>query len=129
MLGVRTMLHELDPEFFPEGFKITAAKMQDEKVYLKLEFTIAIFDNGESCCEHRYMTTYDDLQSLVGHELRHIKAMATADIRDTSEEHEIVFVEIGTDVGFVTIVNHNEHNGNYGGFGLIVTKEDMPPAQ
>jgi hypothetical protein len=29
---------------------------------------------------------------------------------------------IGTDVGFITLTNHNEHNGYYGGFGLTITE-------
>lgn len=132
MLGVGAMLHALsggserDPEQF-EGFTITSATMRDEKIYLKLETTIAIFDNGQSCCERRYMTTDDDLQSLVGHELRHILPKPGGMIADSGDEHETLFVEIGTNVGSVTIVNHNEHNGYYGGFGLSVVIEDAPP--
>lgn len=134
MLGMGAMLHALsggsenDPERF-EGFTITSAQMVDEKVYLKLETTIAIFDNGQSCCESRYMTTDDDLRSLVGHKLRRIESKPGGELQvvDSYGEHETAFVEIGTDVGFVTIVNHNEHNGYYGGFGLTVTVEEAPP--
>ena len=30
-------------------------------------------------------------------------------------DHEVCFLEVGTDDGFITISNHNEHNGYYGG--------------
>lgn len=134
MLGIGAMLHalsggsEINPEQF-EGFKVTAAKMTDEKLYLTLETTIAVFDNGQSCCESRYMTTDDDIRTLIGHELRRIESKPGGKLQvDASYgEHETAFVEVGTDVGFVTIVNHNEHNGYYGGFGLTVAFEDMPP--
>lgn len=132
MLGMGAMLHALsggsdnDPERF-EGFTITGAKMQNDKLYLDLKTTIAIFDNGQSCCEHRYMTTDDDIKSLVGHELRRIESKPGGMVAEDYSEHETVFVEVGTDVGFVTIVNHNEHNGYYGGFGLTITMEDPPP--
>lgn len=107
------------------GRTITAAALADER--LNLAFSdgarIAIFDNGQSCCESRYVTTDDDVASLVGHKLVRIEAK---DGPETGEEwgetHESCFVEIGTDDGFVTLTNHNEHNGYYGGFGLTIVE-------
>ena len=68
------------------------------------------------------MTTDDDVQSLVGGTLTRIEAKPGPDVDDGGECHETVFVEVGTDRGFITIVNHNEHNGYYGGFGLTITE-------
>jgi hypothetical protein len=128
--GIMVNLHYLcggskhDPkEYF--GNVITNASMTEDKFKLSLSNgkVIYIWDNGQSCCEHRYMSTDDDLSSLVGHTLVRIDAKEGPNIPD-SEEHETVFVEIGTDVGFITIVNHNEHNGYYGGFGLTITEEN-----
>jgi hypothetical protein len=135
MMGVGAILHALsggsdhDPGEFA-GLTIQNARMHNDKLYLTLGTTVAIFDNGQSCCEHRYMTTDDDLQSLIGHELRRIESKPSGIEQANDEyggEHETVFIEVGTDVGFVTIVNHNEHNGYYGGFGLTIVKEDPPP--
>lgn len=128
-LGLGAMIHGLsggsqhDPNEYI-GRTITAVEMADEK--LRLTFSdgvkIDIFDDGQSCCETRYMRTDDDTALLVGHKLMHIVAKEAPDMdaEDDYGDHEIVFVEIGTDNGCVTLVNHNEHNGYYGGFGLTI---------
>lgn len=129
--GIGAMLHYLgggsenDPAKY-YGRKIVAAEMADER--LKLTFadgvTIAIWDSGQSCCESRYLTTDDDIAWLVGKVLRRIEAKPGQDKEgEYGDMHETVFVEIGTAKGFVTLVNHNEHNGYYGGFGLTITED------
>lgn len=107
------------------GKTIKSATMTEDKISLTLadDKVISIWDNGQYCCEHRYMTTDDDIQSLVGNSLVRIEAKDAPDVADKWGEHEQVFVEIATDKGFVTIVNHNEHNGYYGGFGLTITED------
>ena len=74
------------------------------------------------------MTTDDDVSSLVGQRLARIDAKDGPETSggDYFDEHEQVFVEVGTDQGFVTLVTHNEHNGFYGGFAL--TLEAVPKA-
>lgn len=128
--GIGVMLHYLSggSEHNPDeyyGNKILEVKMADEKLTLKLsnDKVIYIWDNGQSCCESRYMTTDDNINSLVGHTLTRIEAKEGPNKEDEYGDHEQVFVEIGTDIGFITIVNHNEHNGYYGGFGLTITEE------
>lgn len=106
------------------GKSVVAASITETE--LCLDFSdgskIKIWDDGQSCCESRYMTTDDDVQSLVGHVITRIEAKNGPDVEDEAGEcHEQVFVEVATDVGFITIVNHNEHNGYYGGFGLTIT--------
>ena len=112
------------------GCEILGADMDYEKLRLKLDSgkTIEIWDGGQSCCEHRHMSTDDDVQSLVGCKLDRIE---TKNGPAVSEEdysncyvHEIVFVEVGTNKGFITLVNHNEHNGYYGGFSLTITEKE-----
>jgi hypothetical protein len=130
--GIGAMLHYLgggskhDPKEY-YGQTILAADIADDKLSLKLDGgkTIEIWDNGQSCCENRYMRTDDDLSSLVGNTLVRIEAKDGPDIGDNDYDvHEQVFVEVGTDKGFITIANHNEHNGYYGGFGLTITESD-----
>ena len=38
----------------------------------------------------------------------------------SNDDHETCFVEVATDDGFITLTNHNEHNGAYSGFVLTV---------
>lgn len=93
----------------------------DERIILSFTDStkIAIFDGGQSCCEHRHMSTDDDLGTLVGGTLTHITERDGSDI-ESDYVHEICFVEVGTNKGFITLVNHNEHNGYYGGFALRI---------
>lgn len=127
--GIGAMLHHLsggsknDPQKY-NGRKIISAEMKDERLSLAFDdgTKIALWDDGQSCCESRYMSTDDDIQSLVGNTLMRIEAKQGPEIEKEYEVHEQVFVEVGTDKGFITIVNHNEHNGYYGGFGLTITE-------
>lgn len=108
------------------GRTIQSTHMDDNELQLTFEGgkTISIWDNGQSCCESRYMTTDDDIQSLVGGKLLHIMTKNGPDTGDGDYEyHEQVFVEVATDKGLITLVNHNVHNGYYGGFGLTITEE------
>lgn len=83
---------------------------------------IRIYDDGQSCCEHRYMTTDDDLQAFVGAKLVEAAKQAAANQPDEWGEHEVAFLVITTSLGAFTIETHNEHNGYYGGFWLVARK-------
>lgn len=106
------------------GQRIDEAEMKEERLRLKLSGgkIIEIWDDAQSCCESRYITTDDDLATIIGGILVRIEAKDGPNIPDEYGEHEQVFVEVGTDKGFITLVNHNEHNGYYGGFGLTITE-------
>ncbi len=128
-IGVGAMLHYLlggskhsASEFY--GRTICGAEIIDNRLRLKLDGgqQIEIWDDGQSCCESRWMSTDDNLQTLIGHKLTRIEAKDAPDLSDEYGTHEQVFVEVGTDKGFVTLANHNEHNGYYGGFGLTITE-------
>jgi len=134
--GIGAMLHYLSggsehnaSEFY--GRRIVAAALSgNDPNGIELKFDdgtgIRVWDNGQSCCEHRYTTTDDDLSKIVGGVLRRIEAKDAPDVKDEYGEHEQVFVEIGTDECFVTLVTHNEHNGYYGGFGLTIATDVTP---
>lgn len=107
------------------GRTVVAAAIDDERLLLTLDggLQIRIWDDGQSCCESRYMRTDDDPASLVGGKLLRIEAKEAPSVDDDGYgEHEVVFVEVATDKGHITIANHNEHNGYYGGFGLTITE-------
>jgi hypothetical protein len=89
---------------------------------LVLTFTdksaLEIWDDGQSCCEHRFMHTDDELGDFVG------ATFLDAEVRDGPAEDmeygekESQFLVISTSIGQFTVVNYNEHNGYYGGFWL-----------
>lgn len=112
------------------GQKIMRAEITEDRLRLGLSpsgKTIDLWDDGQSCCESRYMRTDDDVKSLIGHTLVRMEAKPGPDEEgEYGDCHEQVFVEVATDDGFITIANHNEHNGYYGGFGLTIT-EATPP--
>lgn len=85
---------------------------------------IFIYDNGQSCCEHRYITCDDDFDTLLGGKLLNIEVKKYEDKEADYDVHEKCFVEISTDKGFVTFTTHNKHNGYYGGFGLTIVKDE-----
>ena len=79
--------------------------------------TLTFTDEGQSCCEHRYMSTDDDLKyyfgaELIGAEIREggSKESEYGDVLDSE------FLVVKTSIGDFTIVNYNDHNGYYGGF-------------
>lgn len=89
---------------------------------LNIEFegggNLLIWDSGQSCCEHRYMTTDDDLASFVGAKLVDIEVLDGPSGEGNGDCHDTQFVRVNTTAGTVTVVTHNEHNGYYGGFEI-----------
>lgn len=85
---------------------------------------LKLYDDGQSCCEIRYMRTDDNLDEFVGAELRgfEIKA-ASAPVEDGWDCHEIQFLEVLTSKGSFVMSSHNEHNGYYGGFWIVAEAE------
>jgi hypothetical protein len=82
-----------------------------------------IYDDGQSCCEHRYMTTDDDLSSFSGSVLVNIEVRDAPDMENDYEVHEVQFLEVMTNRGCFTMATHNEHNGYYGGFCVCIEAE------
>lgn len=130
--GLGAMIHYLSggskesPEKYI-GKKIVAAELDSVKNELRLTFSdginIKIHDDGQSCCETRYMTTDDDLSKIIGGVLKNILSKEGPELITDGDKHEQVFIEVQTDIGFITIANHNEHNGYYGGFGLSIEEK------
>ncbi len=80
--------------------------------------TLEIWDGGQSCCESRYMTTDDDLSDFSGATLLDMELKSSEYKDDGWDVHEIQFLDVKTSEGVFTMVNHNEHNGYYGGFWI-----------
>jgi hypothetical protein len=137
--GVGAMIHYLSggtrhsaSEFYGRRIVSAALDSGESPNGIRLSFddgtVIRIWDDGQSCCESRYTTTDDDLSKIIGGVLRRIETKEAPNVADEYGDHEQVFVEIGTDECFVTLVTHNQHNGYYGGFGLTIDVDTAPGA-
>lgn len=105
--------------------KITNIELKNDVLYIHFEngSGLKIWDDGQSCCENRYMCTDDTLSDFVGTKLLHIEIKSAPNIEDyitCDEYHEIQFLEVMTSKGCFTLVTHNEHNGYYGGFTIRI---------
>ena len=99
----------------------------DGKDVLKVQFDdgsmLLAFDDGQSCCESRYMRTDDKFEDFVGATLVSMELKQAPDITEEDEDgwgqtHEVQFLELMTSKGALTMASHNEHNGYYGGFAI-----------
>jgi len=87
-------------------------------------YKMRLADEGQSCCESRYMQTDDDLSYFIG------ATLVSAEVKDapdadygTGDVHEVQFLEVLTSKGSFVMSSHNEHNGYYGGFAVRATEE------
>lgn len=97
----------------------TARIVENGLVFIFDDGQLRVFDDGQSCCEHRYMSTDDDLPYYDGASLIELKVESAPEAEDEyGEVHEQEFLHVKTSKGSFTVVNHNEHNGYYGGFAL-----------
>ncbi len=105
-----------------KGKEIKRALMPQDEEDLRILFTdgtgIKIWDDGQSCCESRYMRTDDDLSYFNGATFQNAQIQNGPDEEGEYGTHETQFLIITTSKGSFTVVNHNEHNGYYGGFSM-----------
>jgi hypothetical protein len=129
MIGIGVMLRELaGNERSLAAYKASIGKeitrvwiCDDDALHFRFAdgSGLCVSDQGQSCCEHRYMRTDDDLDSFVGDTLVGIQVKDAPDeVDEYGETHEVQFLEINTNRGTFTVANHNEHNGYYGGFSI-----------
>lgn len=108
-----------------EDKKITEVRLNETNKYDILVVTfedgikLYIYDDGQSCCESRYVTTDDNIQDMVGHSLVGITIKNHID----GDTHEQIFIDILTTNGSIVLCSHVESNGYYGGFNLKIEKE------
>jgi len=128
-LGIKVMLDMLsdnsdiiDTIKKMEGQKISALVLDTDSNILLFTFTsglqVALWDDGQSCCEERYIHTDDDLDQFIGSIFRSIELRGVPDTDDENGIHEMQFVHINTSVGTLVLETHNIHNGYYGGFSI-----------
>lgn len=124
-LGIGAVIHTLSGRSPKKpndyyGKKIKTAELIENEILISFEdgLKIKIWDDGQSCCESRYITTDDDVKDLIGQILISINAKDGPDIERDYGYHEQVFVEIQGNNSSITFCTHNENNGYYGGFVL-----------
>lgn len=96
----------------------------DEGLWFKLEggLNFQILDNGQDCCEERYMSTDDALAYFVGASFLDAW-IADADYGIDPESYnqvDVQFLIVRTSLGEFTVANYNIHNGFYGGWRMEV---------
>ena len=102
---------------------IEAVTQEDDELSIRFVGggSLRIWDGGQSCCESRYMTTDDELDTFVGAKVVSLDAVdGPTEEGEYGEPHEQMFVKLETTAGTITMVTHNEHNGYYGGFDVQV---------
>lgn len=110
-----------------QGKEISSIALKDDILMIDFEdgTQVDIFDDGQSCCEDRYMSTDEDYFDSYKGAIFNGVDISTIEHMEEDEcgnYHDVVFVRIETDKGFFTIYNHNSHNGYYGGFDMVITK-------
>lgn len=74
------------------------------------------------------MTCDDDVNDLVGHNWISADVQDGPSLKDENEEyaedHDQQFLIVRTTGATITVANHNEHNGYYGGFGLTIEENE-----
>ena len=115
----------------PDWDKTESSEYSKEVDCLLLKFAdgtaIRLYDDAQSCCEHRYISTDDDVADLVGQKLIEVECRDIEKPEDEDEDgnadidnycHDMMFVKIQGNKSPITLCTHNEHNGYYGGFIL-----------
>lgn len=107
------------------GKAIASVKLEEDALHFVMDdgTKFRLYDDGQSCCENRYMRTDDDLATFAGAKLTGVEIKEAPSVSAEYEEHEIEFLEIQTDRGVFTMASHNEHNGYYGGFHIVSATE------
>ena len=108
------------------GKIIRSAVLDDDSLVIEFDdCTLTITDEGQQCCEYRYMTTDDNLSSFVGAAFvgadTSSSGVSSPNYNDNGEEEDTMFLNVRTGFGVFTMETHNEHNGYYGGFEIFAS--------
>lgn len=102
------------------GKQIKSIELIEDEIVLKTsEGGLKLLDDGQSCCEARYMRTDDDLSEFTGAVVNGFELKQAPDQDHEWGTHEVQFLEIATSKGAITFASHNEHNGYYSGFRIV----------
>ena len=128
MLGLGVIIHSLglnedtvNAVTSSLGKVIDAVYLSDNRLVFQFgdNTKLIMYDNGQSCCETRYMRTDDDLTEYYGATLLDFELKSAPNMADEYGDHEVQFLDVKTSKGIFQMANHNEHNGYYGGFYIV----------
>jgi hypothetical protein len=105
------------------GVRLGNARFADDTLFLVFEDgrQYSIRDARQHCCENRYAVCDDDLSSVTGRKIVLCETRGVDGPGQGGEKHEIEFFVLQLDDGSaITLATHNEHNGYYGGFNVVV---------
>ena len=112
------------------GKTISGLTLDEEGGFITIDFSdgtnLCVADEGQSCCELRYMRTDDDMQHFIGAKLTGLEIKEAPNEQAEYGDHEVQFLEVQTDRGVFTMASHNEHNGYYGGFYITLRSGTTP---
>ena len=102
------------------GKKIDYIRIDDNALSIRFEDStrLKFTDEGQSCCETRYMRSDDDGGDYRGATFNGAELADAPSEPDEYGEHEVQFLRISTSKGMFVASSHNEHNGYYGGFAI-----------
>ena len=105
-----------------KGKVIRKISIEENKLVIVFDDrTLLLSDDASYCCERRYMSTDDPLhywEGLVFVGYRIMPGSRTGHRSDDEDIHDEQFLVVDTFLGSFTVVNHNRHNGYYGGFDI-----------
>jgi hypothetical protein len=108
------------------GKKITGLELNKSRDEDSLNITfedgsgVRFYDDGQSCCESRYMNTDDNLAYHVGATLVGAEILDGPTTEGDYDVRESQFLVVTTSKGKFTVANYNDHNGYYGGISCRV---------
>lgn len=109
------------------NIKILSVELVDNELIFHLanKKNLIMWDDGQSCCEYRYMVCDDDLTHFENSTLLDITLENAPDVETEYDVHEIQFLHVKTSRGSFTVSSHNKHNGYYGGFRIQAELKDV----
>lgn len=101
---------------------IKVINITDETLALKFQDNSELIfkDDGQSCCENRYMNCDDDLKYYIGSNFLGYEIKDGPTKSTESGDLECSFFVLYTSKGEFTVNNYNSHNGYYGSFNLVI---------
>lgn len=101
------------------GQTILKVELEADTIYIRTPAgTLSIMDDGQLCCEQRFITTDDDL-ALKGGIVRELVLEPVVGVdSDESGVHAVAFLRLVTSLGVAVFCTHNIHNGCYEGFNV-----------
>lgn len=115
--------------------RVETVRMVDDDNRLEFVFengeVVSLKDTAEYCCESRWMSCDDELESFRGDrvlrwELTHVREEGDAEESASDRygnTHEVAFLRVFMASGnVITCQTHNSHNGYYGGFHVEVLR-------